>query len=92
MQLKRDFLATGSWNIQDEIRRVRSRATEQMLKTLPSTEIDWSAFALECKSHVNYSEIEKIQASIGEEVLNFPNSVDASSNLVKELSSAAPGI
>ncbi|CAI8599742.1 unnamed protein product [Vicia faba] len=47
---KRDSSATGSWSIQDEIRRVRSRATEEMLRTLPSSKIDWSAYAVENKN------------------------------------------
>ncbi|XWS70588.1 hypothetical protein CRYUN_Cryun03dG0059800 [Craigia yunnanensis] len=46
---KRDSPATGSWNIQEEIREVRSKATEEML-TLSSSKIDWSSFALEHKS------------------------------------------
>ncbi|MBA0690628.1 hypothetical protein Goari_008290 [Gossypium aridum] len=47
---KRDSPATGSWNIQDEIRKVRSKATEEMLRTLSSTKIDWSSFPLEHKN------------------------------------------
>ncbi|KAB2619191.1 hypothetical protein D8674_015060 [Pyrus ussuriensis x Pyrus communis] len=42
--------ASGSWNIQEEIRRVRSKATEELLRSLPSTRIDWSASALEKRS------------------------------------------
>ncbi|XP_008393961.2 protein KAKU4 isoform X2 [Malus domestica] len=49
-KLKRDAPATGSWNIQEEIRRVRSKATEELLRSLPSTRIDWSASALEKRS------------------------------------------
>ncbi|TQD83796.1 hypothetical protein C1H46_030677 [Malus baccata] len=49
-QLKRDAPATGSWNIQEEIRRVRSKATEELLRSLPSSRIDWSASALEKRS------------------------------------------
>ncbi|XP_024994033.1 protein KAKU4-like isoform X2 [Cynara cardunculus var. scolymus] len=30
---KRDYLSAGSWNIQDEIRRLRSKATEDMLSS-----------------------------------------------------------
>ncbi|KAL4570280.1 hypothetical protein LXL04_025932 [Taraxacum kok-saghyz] len=30
---KRDFLSSGSWNIQDEIRKVRSKASEDMLNS-----------------------------------------------------------
>ncbi|KAL1097903.1 hypothetical protein V6Z11_D05G067200 [Gossypium hirsutum] len=47
---KRDSPATGSWNIQDEIRKVRSKATEEMLRTLSSSKIDWSSFPLEHKN------------------------------------------
>ncbi|XP_068338024.1 protein KAKU4-like isoform X6 [Pyrus communis] len=49
-KLKRDAPASGSWNIQEEIRRVRSKATEELLRSLPSTRIDWSASALEKRS------------------------------------------
>ncbi|XP_039018747.1 protein KAKU4-like isoform X2 [Hibiscus syriacus] len=47
---KKDSPATGSWNIQEEIRKVRSKATEEMLRTLSSPKIDWSSFALEQKN------------------------------------------
>lgn len=40
-------LSSGSWNIQDELRRVRSKATEDMLKTLPSQKNKLSSLALE---------------------------------------------
>lgn len=42
---KRNSLASGSWNIQEELRRVRSKATEDLLRT-PSTKIDPSLFAV----------------------------------------------
>ncbi|XP_011031358.1 PREDICTED: uncharacterized protein LOC105130507 isoform X2 [Populus euphratica] len=44
-KLSRGFLVTGSWNIQEELRKVRSRATEEMLRTRPSSKMDWSALA-----------------------------------------------
>uniref|UniRef100_A0A6N2NJZ2 Protein KAKU4 n=1 Tax=Salix viminalis TaxID=40686 RepID=A0A6N2NJZ2_SALVM len=44
-KLNRDFLVTGSWNIQEELRKVRSRATEEMLRTRSSSKMDWSALA-----------------------------------------------
>lgn len=44
MQLKRDAFASGSWNIQEEIRRVRAKATEDMLGSSPSMKIDLSEF------------------------------------------------
>ncbi|KAL9177178.1 hypothetical protein ABFS82_01G042300 [Erythranthe guttata] len=43
---KRSSLASGSWNIQEELRRVRSKATEDMLRT-PSSKVDPSLFAVE---------------------------------------------
>ncbi|XVE53463.1 hypothetical protein DITRI_Ditri03aG0005400 [Diplodiscus trichospermus] len=46
---KRESPATGSWNIQEEIRKVRSKATEEMLRTLSSPKIDWSSFGVEHK-------------------------------------------
>ncbi|XP_039055046.1 protein KAKU4-like [Hibiscus syriacus] len=49
-KLKRDYPTTGSWNIQEETRKVRSKATEEMLRTLSSPKIDWSLFALEQNS------------------------------------------
>ncbi|WJX35694.1 hypothetical protein P8452_23650 [Trifolium repens] len=85
LKFKRDSSATGSWSIQDEIRRVRSRATEEMLRTVPSSKIDWSAFAVEHKNNVNSSAIENIGASSREKVHNFTNLVDTSVNLASGL-------
>lgn len=56
MQWKRNSPATGSWSIRDELRRVRSRATEQMLNSLPSPKID--LMAVESKKNVDPSAIE----------------------------------
>ncbi|XP_061364338.1 protein KAKU4-like isoform X2 [Gastrolobium bilobum] len=47
---KRGSPAAGSWSIQDEIRRVQSRTTEQMLRRLPSSKVDWSALSMEYKN------------------------------------------
>lgn len=44
-KLNWDSPVTGSWNIQEELRKVGSRATEEMLRTRPSTKIDWPALA-----------------------------------------------
>ncbi|KAK8499357.1 hypothetical protein V6N12_037002 [Hibiscus sabdariffa] len=46
---KRNSLATGSWNIHDEIRRVRYKATEEMLRNLSSSKIDSHSVPLEHK-------------------------------------------
>ncbi|KAK7352788.1 hypothetical protein VNO80_18216 [Phaseolus coccineus] len=80
-KLKRDSAATGSWSIQDEIRRVRFKATEDLLRTLPSSKIDWSALGMENKNNVDSSAIENIGASLAERVYNSTNLVDASANL-----------
>lgn len=42
MQPKSDTPTSGSWNIQEEIQRLRAKATENMLMNLPSKRIDCS--------------------------------------------------
>ncbi|XP_073131865.1 protein KAKU4 isoform X2 [Henckelia pumila] len=42
---KRNSVASGSWNIQEELRRVRAKATEDMLRA-PSSRTDPSLFAI----------------------------------------------
>ncbi|XP_073276315.1 protein KAKU4-like isoform X3 [Primulina huaijiensis] len=42
---KRNSVASGSWNIQEELRRVRAKATEDMLRS-PSSRFDPSLFAI----------------------------------------------
>ncbi|XP_073051872.1 protein KAKU4-like isoform X3 [Primulina eburnea] len=42
---KRNSVASGSWNIQEELRRVRAKATEDMLRS-PSSRIDPLLFAI----------------------------------------------
>ncbi|GAB2275862.1 hypothetical protein Dimus_010606 [Dionaea muscipula] len=49
-ELKRSSLATGSWNILEEIRKVRSKATEELLASISSQKIDAPLFASEQKS------------------------------------------
>lgn len=39
-KLKRESPTTSSWNIQDELRKVRSKATEEMLRTSRSSKIN----------------------------------------------------
>ncbi|KAK7271268.1 hypothetical protein RJT34_27018 [Clitoria ternatea] len=50
----------------DEIQRVRSRATEEMLRTPPS-KIDWSTFAIDNKNDVNSLAVESIGISLGDQ-------------------------
>ncbi|XP_019437651.1 PREDICTED: protein KAKU4-like isoform X2 [Lupinus angustifolius] len=91
-KLRRDSpAARRSWSIQDEIRKVRSRATEEMLRTFPSSKIDWSVFSMEYKN-VNSSAIKNTEATLGEKLNEFTNFVDASSNLARGLGTqASPG-
>uniref|UniRef100_A0A7N0TCE6 Protein KAKU4 n=1 Tax=Kalanchoe fedtschenkoi TaxID=63787 RepID=A0A7N0TCE6_KALFE len=42
---KRDYVASGSWSIAEEMRKVRARATDELLST-PSRKLDLSAFSL----------------------------------------------
>lgn len=44
-ELKRGSLSSGSWNILEEIRRVRSKATEELLAAAPLTKISLSSFS-----------------------------------------------
>ncbi|KAF5936399.1 hypothetical protein HYC85_027528 [Camellia sinensis] len=80
-------LASGSWNIQEEIRRVRSKATEDMLKTPSSTKIDMLSFALEPKSFQKSLLSGKTELGRGDKVndlnlLPATKSIDVSSELV----------
>jgi len=45
LQLKRGSLSSGSWNILEEIRRVRSKAAEELLAASPLTKIGLSSFS-----------------------------------------------
>lgn len=94
MQLKRDSSATGSWNILEEIRKVRSKATEEMLRTQPSSKIDWSAFASEHKSSPSSLAADKLEASVGDKMVNSAKSVHASLNLTTGVTSTYgfPGV
>ncbi|XWS72841.1 hypothetical protein CRYUN_Cryun02cG0074600 [Craigia yunnanensis] len=78
---KRDSPATGSWNIQEEIRKVRSKKTEEMLKTLSSSKIDWSSFALEHKSGPNSLVAKSLGPAEEDNPQSSKKSVDASVDL-----------
>lgn len=91
MWQKRETFSAGSWNIQEEIRRVRSKATENMLRTLPSTRIDLSSFALEPKTFQHSFVTDKIIGGNGDRMhasnsLTPTELVDASVNLAAGLS------
>nr|XP_028962177.1 protein KAKU4-like [Malus domestica] len=80
-KLKRDAPATGSWNIQEEIRRVRSKATEELLRSLPSTRIDWSTSALEKRSVLGSFPGGQREDDVGDKLHNSKNAVGSNLNL-----------
>ncbi|XP_044472167.1 protein KAKU4-like [Mangifera indica] len=91
---KRDSPASGSWNISEELRKVRSKATEEMLRTLPSSKIDLSALTSENRSAVKSIVAEEVEATMSDKVLNSTISVDASLNLVTGVTTSygLPGV
>ncbi|KAM1224700.1 hypothetical protein ACFX2G_044513 [Malus domestica] len=80
-KLKRDAPATGSWNIQEEIRRVRSKATEELLRSLPSTRIDWSTSALEKRSVLGSFPGGQREDDVGDKLHNSKNAVGSNLTL-----------
>ncbi|KAB2600762.1 hypothetical protein D8674_039218 [Pyrus ussuriensis x Pyrus communis] len=74
-KLKRDAPATGSWNIQEEIRRVRSKASEELLRSLPSTRIDWSTSALEKRSVLGSFPGGQREDDVGDKLHNSKNAI-----------------
>lgn len=78
LQAKRDTPTIGSWNILEEIQRVRSKATEELLRTLPSKRIDWSSFALEKKNDPNTLISEKKETDMADKMHDFSESINAS--------------
>ncbi|XP_059640644.1 uncharacterized protein LOC132282850 isoform X3 [Cornus florida] len=86
---KRDSLATGSWNILEEIRRVRSKATEDMLRNLPSAKIDLSSFASEPKRTQISLVADVKEAAVGNKLhhsncLATAEAIDASADLATD--------
>ncbi|CAN4077154.1 unnamed protein product [Withania somnifera] len=47
---KENSFASGSWNIHEELRKVRSKATEDLLRAHPSKETDYQLHLVECKA------------------------------------------
>ncbi|KAK8660530.1 hypothetical protein V6N13_051456 [Hibiscus sabdariffa] len=87
---KRDSPATGSWNIQDEIRKVRSKATEEMLRTLSSPKVDWSLFALEQKSAPDSLAAKNLGPAEENNPDSSKNSVEASEDLATRPAAQIP--
>lgn len=92
--MKKDSPASGSWNILEEIRKVRSKATEEMLRTPPSSKIDWSSFALENKSMSNSLVASEALTSLRDKVHSSTKPVAASVNVATGLSTSYgfPGV
>ncbi|KAI9192484.1 hypothetical protein LWI28_023518 [Acer negundo] len=80
-KMKRDSSASAKWNILEELRKVRSKATEEMLRSLPSSKIDWSSFALGHKNVSNSLVADGIEARMRDKMQSSTKSIDASSNL-----------
>ncbi|KAH7573977.1 hypothetical protein JRO89_XS03G0234100 [Xanthoceras sorbifolium] len=79
--MKRDSPASVTWTISEELRKVRSKATEEMLRSLPSSKIDWSSFALEHKIVANSSVPDDIEARMRDKMQTSTKSLDASLNM-----------
>lgn len=91
--MKRDSSASASWNILEEIRKVRTKATEEMLRTPPSSKIDWSSYGLENKNVSKSFLADEAEASMRSKVHSSIKSVDASRNLAKGVSTSyGPGV
>lgn len=56
---------------------MRAKATEEMLRNLPSKRIDWSTSAFENRASSCSLLAEKLDANVGEKVDNSTKSVDA---------------
>ncbi|KAJ4707691.1 protein KAKU4 isoform X1 [Melia azedarach] len=87
-KMKRDSSASASWNILEEIRKVRTKATEEMLRTPPSSKIDWSSYGLENKNVSKSFLADEAEASMRSKVHSSIKSVDASRNLAKGVSTS----
>ncbi|GLT48380.1 hypothetical protein SLA2020_220100 [Shorea laevis] len=80
-KLKWDSPTTSSWNIQEELRKVRSKATEDMLRARPSSKIDWSPFTSEHKNSHALIFADRLGSAQGHELPVSTKSEDASLNL-----------
>lgn len=80
VQIKRESPASGSWNIQEEIRRVRSRATEEMLRTRPSAKLDWSSLASDYKSNLSSARSDYLKIHSEDKMRHAIKLIDKSMN------------
>ncbi|KAM0059281.1 hypothetical protein Hdeb2414_s0005g00179741 [Helianthus debilis subsp. tardiflorus] len=82
---KKDYLSAGSWNIQEEIRRVRTKATEDLLNSHRSVKLALSSLEHDTPKHSSAIETSIIVAGRTEQInLETPKSVDEVVNLAAE--------
>ncbi|KAG7024508.1 Protein KAKU4 [Cucurbita argyrosperma subsp. argyrosperma] len=78
-KVKRESPASGSWKIQEEIRRIRLKATEELLRT-PSAKLDWSSFASDHKSNSSSARSDYPKIASGDKMQHAVKSIDKSTN------------
>ncbi|XP_022982020.1 protein KAKU4-like isoform X4 [Cucurbita maxima] len=85
-KIKRESPASGSWNIQEEIRRVRSKATEEMLRSRSSAKLDWSLFASDYKGNLSSARSDYPKIHSQEKMQHAVQSIDKSMNRFADIS------
>ncbi|KAI7757603.1 hypothetical protein M8C21_016494, partial [Ambrosia artemisiifolia] len=82
---KKDYLSAGSWNIQDEIRRVRTKATEDLLNSHRSVKLALSTLDNDTPKRSSANETSIIVAGRNRQInLETPKSADEVVNLAAE--------
>ncbi|KAG6608200.1 Protein KAKU4, partial [Cucurbita argyrosperma subsp. sororia] len=85
-KIKRESPASGSWNIQEEIRRVRSKATEEMLRSRSSAKLDWSSFASDYKGNLSSARSDYPKIHSEDKTQHAVQSIDKSINWSADIS------
>ncbi|XP_031739005.1 protein KAKU4 isoform X2 [Cucumis sativus] len=80
-RIKRESPTSGSWNIQEELRRVRSKATEEMLRS-PSSKLDWSSLASgsDYKTNLSSTHFNHLKIPSGDKIQHAVKPIDKSMN------------
>ncbi|KAJ4835875.1 hypothetical protein Tsubulata_030854 [Turnera subulata] len=86
-KLYRHSPATGSWNILEELRKVRSKATEEMLRNRPSSKIDWSVLASDYKGSSSLFVADKVEAPLKDKMDGSTHLVDVPLNWASTVTS-----
>ncbi|KAA0038758.1 protein KAKU4 [Cucumis melo var. makuwa] len=78
-RIKRESPTSGSWNIQEELRRVRSKATEEMLRS-PSSKFDWSSLATgsDYKTNLSSTRFNHLKIPSGDKIQHAVKPIDKS--------------